>query len=178
MGIDLITALGSVLGGLGAIAAVFVAVFAIRSQEAANVRALDAQARATHEAREHERRLLLEERMWNRRVDLYARISLAMRRYVEQPPTGPDSKPFPAADVTELVDLVSEADMVASKSLADLLDQFMYDYPDNDTQVELWNTFQHDARAELGMDRLHGPPALETRVTLGNPSTSLQPPDP
>jgi hypothetical protein len=178
VGIDVISALGSVLGGLGAIAAVFIAVFAIRRQEAANTRALNAQAQATREAREHERRLLLEERMWNRRVDLYARISLAMRRYVEQPPTGPDGKPVTAADVAELADLVSEADMVASKSLADLLEQFMYDNADSDTQLELWNTFQHDARAELMVDRLHRPPILDARAALEGPLLDLQPPDP
>lgn len=161
MGIDLLSALGSVLGGLGAIAAVYVAVFAMRRQEAANVRALKAQAEATREAREHERRLLLEERMWNRRVDLYSRISLAMRRYVEQPPADRYDKPVPAADVTELADLFSEADMIGSRPLADVLDQFMYDSPDCDEQLELWSRFQHAARVELDVDRLHGPPTLD-----------------
>jgi hypothetical protein len=154
MGTDVISALGSILGGLGALAAVFVAVFAIRRQEAANARALDAQAQATREAREHERRLLLEERMWNRRVDLYAHISLALRRYVEQPPTDPSGTPLSAPDIVELADLVSEADMLASKPLADLLNQFMYDNPDDDRQLEIWNTFKNAARAELNVNRL------------------------
>jgi len=154
---NLFSALGAILGGMGAVATVFVAVFAIRRQESANARALDAQARATREAREHERRLLFEERMWNRRVDLYARISLALRRYVEQPPTDPDGEPMSAADVVELADLVSEADMLASKPLADLLNQFMYDNPDADRQLDIWGTFQNAARDELEVDRLQRP---------------------
>jgi hypothetical protein len=142
VGTDLISALGGILGGLGAVATVFVAVFAIRSQEAANARALDAQAQATREAREHERRLLHEEHMWNRRVDLYARITLALRHYVEQSPTDPEGKPMSAADVVELADLVSEADMLASEPVADLLNQFMYNNADNATQLDIWDTFR------------------------------------
>jgi len=142
------------MGGMGAVATVFVAVFAIRRQESANARALDAQAQATREAREHERCLLFEERMWNRRVDLYARISLALRRYVEQSPASPDGEPISAADVLELADLVSEADMLASKPLADLLSQFMYDNPDVDRQLDIWDRFQNAARDELEVDRL------------------------
>jgi hypothetical protein len=92
--------------------------------------------------------------MWNRRVDLYARVSLAMRRYVEQPPTGPDGMPLPAADLVGLVNLVSEADMLASEPLADLFNQFVYDNADSDSQLEIWNTFQHDARDELGVDQI------------------------
>jgi hypothetical protein len=154
---NLISALGAILGGMGAVATVFVAVFAIRRQESANARALDAQAQATREAREHERCLLFEERMWNRRVDLYARISLALCRYVEQPPANPDGEPISAADVVELADLVSEADMLASKPLADLLNQFMYDNPDADRQLDIWGTFQNAARNELAVDRLQRP---------------------
>ncbi len=166
MSTDLISALGVILGGIGAVATVFVAVFAIRRQESANARALDAQAQATREAREHERRLLFEERMWNRRVGLYARISLALRRYVEQPPTDIDGEPIPAADVVDLADLVSEAEMLASEPLADLLNQFMYDNPDDDKQLDIWGTFQNAARNELEVDRLErlssGPPGAIT----------------
>jgi hypothetical protein len=135
---------------MGTVATVFVAVFAMRRQESANARALDAQAQATREAREHER-------MWNRRVDLYARISLALRRYVEQPPANPDGEPMSAADVAELADLLSEADMLASKPLADLLNQFMYDNPDDDRQLDIWAAFQNVARDELEVDRLPRP---------------------
>jgi hypothetical protein len=160
--INLISALGAILGGMGAVATVFVAVspYGAKSQrthERTSARALDAQARATREAREHERRLLFEERMWNRRVDLYARISLALRRYVEQPPANPDGDSMSAADVVELADLVSEADMLASKPLADLLNQFMYDNPDDDRQLDIWGTFQNAARDELELDRLQRP---------------------
>jgi hypothetical protein len=104
--------------------------------------------------RAHSEAQLQEDRVWNRRVDLYARINLALRRYVEQPPTDPEGKPVSAADVIELANLVSEADMLASEPLADLLNQFMYDVADSDRQLEIWNTFRHDARAELGVDRV------------------------
>lgn len=106
------------------------------------------------EERAHSVALLQEDRQWNRRVDLYTRINLAMRRYAEQPPTGPDGEPVPAPDVLGLANLVSEADMLASEPLADLLSQFVYDNPDSDRQLELWNTFQHSARVELGVDQL------------------------
>jgi hypothetical protein len=147
---------------MGAVATVFVAVFAIRRQESANARALDAQAQATREAREHERCLLFEERMWNRRVDLYARISLGLRRYVEEPPADPDGELMSAADIVELADLISEADMLASKPLADLLSQFMYDNPDADGQLDIWGRFQKAAREELQVDR---PQPLSKRGT-------------
>ena len=106
------------------------------------------------EERAHSAAQIQEDRVWNRRVDLYARISLALRRYVEKPPTGPDGKPMSAADVLGLVNLVSEADMLASKPLADLLNQFVYDNPDSDRQLEIWNAFQYSARSELDVDRI------------------------
>lgn len=65
-----------------------------------------------------------------RRVDLCARISLALRHYAERPPTDRDGKAVPTADVARLADLVSEADMLASQPLADLLNEFMYDGPE------------------------------------------------
>jgi hypothetical protein len=118
---------------------------------------------------------LQENRVWNRRVDLYARISLALRRYVEQPPTGPDGYPVSAADVVELVNLVSEADMLASKFLARLVAQFVYDNADSDRQLEIWNTFQYSARAELGVEPTQQPStgtpgAASGDLQLGNPS--------
>lgn len=160
---------------MGAVATVFVAVFAIRRQESANARALDAQAQATREAREHERCLLFEERMWNRRADLYARISLTLRRYVDQPPTDPDGEPMSAADVVELADLVSEAEMLASKPLADLLNQFMYDNPDADRQLDIWGTFQNAAREELEVDRLQRPSKRGTSAITDAASVQRSP---
>ena len=87
----------------------------------------------------------------------YARISLALRRYIEKP-TGPDGKPVLAPDVLELANLASEATMLASKPLADLLNQFMYDFPDEERQLAIWGEFQHAARAELEVDRIQEPP--------------------
>jgi hypothetical protein len=117
---------------------------------------------------------LQKDRVWHRRVDLYARTSLAMRRYIEQPPTGPDGEPMSAPDLLELADLVSEATMLASKPLVDLLDEFMYDYPDADRQLEIWGEFQDVARAELEMDRIQepstsAPAAAPDDLQLGKP---------
>jgi hypothetical protein len=109
------------------------------------------------EERAHSAAQLQEDRVWNRRVALYARVNLALRRYVEQPPTGPDGTEVPATDVVGLVNLVSEADMLASAPLADLLNQFVYDNPDSDRQLEIWNTFLNAARAELDVDRIQQP---------------------
>jgi hypothetical protein len=100
--------------------------------------------------------------MWNRRVDLYARITLALRHYVEQPPTGPDGKIMLAADVPELADLVSEADMLASEPIQDLLNQFMYGDADDDT----WAAVRAAARDELEVDRLQRSSILNTRSSV------------
>jgi hypothetical protein len=134
------------------------------------------------EERAHSAAQLQEDRLWNRRVDLYARISLALRRYVEQPPTGPDGKPVSAADTAELANLVSEATMLASEPLADLLNQFMYDNPDSDRELEIWGTFQRAARAELDVDQRQQPSTRAPRSSAqdlqhGNPS-AVQSSDP
>ncbi len=97
---------------------------------------------------------LWKDRIWHRRVDLYARISLALRRYIEKPPTGLDGKPMLAADVLELANLASEATMLASESLADLLNELMYDFPEDDRQLVIRGEFQDAARAELEVDRI------------------------
>jgi len=106
------------------------------------------------EERAHSAAQLQEDRLWNRRGDLYRRVNLALRRYVEHPPTGPDGTAVSAPEVVGLVNLVSEAEMFASEHLADLLNQFVYDNADSDGQLELWNTFLQYARAELGVDRI------------------------
>jgi hypothetical protein len=104
--------------------------------------------------RAHSAAQLQEDRLWNRRGDLYRRVNLALRRYVEHPPTSSDGTVVSAPEVVGLVNLVSEADMFASGPLADLLNQFVYDNADGDRRLELWNTFLQDARAELGVDRI------------------------
>jgi hypothetical protein len=134
------------------------------------------------EERAHSAAQLQENRVWNRRVDLYARISLALRRYVEQPPTGPDGYPVSPADVVELVNLVSEADMLASEPLGDLVNQFVYDNTDTDRQLEIWNTFQQAARAELGVEPIQppstgAPGAAPHNLQRGSP-TAIQSSDP
>jgi hypothetical protein len=106
------------------------------------------------EERAHLAAQLQKDRIWHRRADLYARTSLAMRRYTEKPPTGPDGQPMLAPDVLELANLASEASMIATEPLADLLNEFMYDFPDDARQLEIWDEFQHAARAELEVDRV------------------------
>jgi hypothetical protein len=61
---------------------------------------------------------------------------------------------MPAAEVFRLANLASEATMIASDPLADLLNEFMYDFLDDDRQLAIWDEFQHAARAELEMDRI------------------------
>jgi hypothetical protein len=127
------------------------------------------------EERTHLAAELQKDRIWHRRVDLYAGISLALRRYIEKPPTGPDGKPMLAADVLQLANLASEATMLASEPLADLLNEFMYDFPDDDRQLAIWGEFQHTARAELDVDRIQEPPtsapgAASDDLQRGNPS--------
>jgi hypothetical protein len=134
------------------------------------------------EERAHSAAQLQEDRLWNRRVDLYARINLALRRYIEQPPTSPDGKFVYAADVAELASVVSEATMLASEPLADLLNQFVYDNPDSERELDIWATFQRAARAELDVDRMQQSSAWASRaahrdIQHGNPSAA-QPSDP
>ena len=59
-----------------------------------------------------------------------------------------------APDVLELANLASEATLLASKPLADLLNEFLYDFPDDARQGGIWNEFQNAARAELEVDRV------------------------
>jgi hypothetical protein len=134
------------------------------------------------EERAHLTAQLQKDRIWHRRVDLYARTNLALRRYIEKPPTGPDGKPVLAADLLELANLASEATMLASEPLADLLNEFMYDFPDNDRQVAIWDEFQHAARTELEVDQVQEPstsaPAQRPDdLQRGNPS-AVPSPDP
>jgi len=145
---------------------------ALHAKEIADERAL-ADERLAQE-RAHSAVQLQEDRVWNRRVELYARINLALRRYVEQPPTDGEGRPVSAADFAELASVASEAGMLASEHLADLLYQFMYHDADSDEQLELWNTFQHDARAELSVDRVSSP-QLQTTGSSASPGCRLAP---
>ena len=106
------------------------------------------------EERAHLAAQLQKDRIWHQRVGLYARTSLAMRRYIEKPPTGADGQLMLAPDVLELANLASEATLLASEPLADLLNEFMYDFPDDARQAEIWDEFQNAARAELEVDRV------------------------
>ncbi|WP_433286559.1 hypothetical protein [Micromonospora sp. CA-244673] len=140
--------LGGLLSGLGALAAAFVAVFAIRRQEAASERALAAQAQATRDAREHERRLAAEDRLWARRADLYARTTLAMREYLNRP-VDELGRETPLADVPLMASLAGEAEILASAQAKDAINEFVYDDPGYDDKVNIWAEFQILARREL-----------------------------
>jgi len=120
------------------------------------------------EERAHLAAQLQKDRIWHRRADLYARTSLAIRRYTEKPPAGADGKPMLAPDVPELANLASEATLLASGPLADLLNEFMYDFPDDARQLEIWDEFQNAARAELEVDRLQEPSTSASRATPGD----------
>ena len=73
-----------------------------------------------------------------------------------------------APDVPELANLASEATLLASGPLADLLNEFMYDFPDDARQLEIWDEFQNAARAELEVDRLQEPSTSASRATPGD----------
>jgi hypothetical protein len=176
-----------------AVVAVGVALFAERRaglrlrEEHERSNQLIAEERASHareieQERAHAAAQLQEDRLWNRRVELYARINRALHRYIEQPPTGPDGRPLAAPEVPGLAHLVSEADMLASKPLADLLNQFVYDNPDNDRQLDIWNKFQWSARAELSVDRTQQSstrvPGIAHRDLRKDNSSAVQPSDP
>lgn len=140
--------IGGLFSGLGALTAAFVAVFAIRHQESASIRALAAQAQATRDAREHERSLATDERLWLRRADLYARITLAMREQVERfVEEGKWEEPL--AEVPVMASLVSEADILASSEAKGLLNEFVYRDMDMETKIGVWTVFQNTARREL-----------------------------
>jgi len=103
--------------------------------------------------RVHAAEQLQADRIWNRRVDLYARINAAFRSYLGDPPTGSDGQDLSPGDVGELVDLVTEADMVASEPVRDLVTRFTYD-ADSDGQIEIWNDFIGIVRSELKVNLL------------------------
>jgi hypothetical protein len=71
---DWIAAWGGVLGGLGSIAAACVAIVAIIHQARSARGALRAQFEATQQAFAHERALVQDERLWQRRADLYGQL--------------------------------------------------------------------------------------------------------
>jgi len=71
---------------------------------------------------------------------------------MERPPTDPEGKRIFAADVDELAEVFSEAVILASDSVSDILARFMYDAGEFE-QSEVWGEFQGAARRELGADR-------------------------
>jgi hypothetical protein len=120
------------------------------------------------EERAHLAAQLQKDRIWHRRADLYARTSLAIRRYIDEPPTGAGGKTLLAPEVFELANLASEATLLASEPLADLLNEFLYDFPDVARQAEIWDEFQNAARAELEVDRAQKPSTSESGATPGD----------
>jgi len=94
----------------------------------------------------------MEERLWNRRADLYARIAQVMRQHSES-----SVETVSEEDISLLSGLVSEAEMVGSTEAVDLLNLFAFDDPSIERRIEIWMDFQATARRELGADRLPGP---------------------
>ncbi|WP_146763121.1 hypothetical protein [Micromonospora noduli] len=141
------------IGGLAAsFAAVAVAVFAIRRQEASSVRALDAQAEATRVARVHQREVASADRLWARRADLYGRVSLAMREHLDRPKDESGNE-LPLSEVPLMANLSSEAEILASSRTRDLIAEFVYGDPDRDEKINIWSEFQWSARRELAGGR-------------------------
>jgi len=112
-------------------------------QESASARALEAQAQATRDAFEYQRVVAMEERLWNRRADLYARTVKAMRDHVDGGGDSPDSTKSPV-----LTNLASEADIMASAEARDIINDFVYSASPGE-QIDMWDSFQHVARTEL-----------------------------
>lgn len=94
-------------------------------------------------SREHERTLAHDNRVWDRRADLYARIVEAVRSYME------DHAGVPAPQDPTLTRLAAETEVVASKAMSDLLSEFVYNDPPLLEKIDLWTEIQAQARAEL-----------------------------
>jgi hypothetical protein len=124
---------------------VVVSIVALLLSHRAQKLALEAQAAAMRDAREHEFQTAREERLWHKRADLYARIAEALRAHVE----APGEQARPAAGDPSLAGLMSEADVFASREVADLLAQFLYSDPDDEQEIDIWGRFQSQALSEL-----------------------------
>jgi hypothetical protein len=71
---DWLGAIGGLIGGLGAVGAACVAVVAITRQGRSSQAAMRAQSEATRQAMAHERTLAHEDRLWQRRAELYTQV--------------------------------------------------------------------------------------------------------
>lgn len=131
---------------LSAVATAIVAVVAMLVQKRTSDAAREAQIRVTLEMIEQERRRMEEQRIWQRRAELYVRIIEAIRAHVERPTEG---KPPEAAEETRLARLMAEADILASGDVRDLFAKFLYDNPSPEEEVDIWADIQSAARSEL-----------------------------
>lgn len=140
-----------VVAVLGAVATTSVAIYAIRRQGVTSRQAIETQTELAREALRHERDLAVEQRLWNRKADLYMRIAEAMRHHVQGGKGGVDEEgnPCPAPEVRTLALLSAEAEILGSERAKDLLAKFVYDNPSIEAKIDLWTDFTILARAEL-----------------------------
>lgn len=130
------------------------------AQAAGNRMALEAQATESRDGRrhaealaradrEHALALAREDRLWARRADLYTSILEAMRRRIEGREPSPPAPP----DDPRLTSLATQAHVLASGQVQECLNEFVYDGPDHERQVDIWDDLQHVVHRELGIPR-------------------------
>ena len=141
--------------------ALLVAVFALVIQRRTHRESLEAQAVESREGRRHaeilaradrESALAMarEDRLWAQQADLYTRIVEAMRSRVEDRTDGSTVQP---PDDPRLTSLATQASVLASTAVRELLNEFIYDCPDYDDQVNIWDNMQTLVKQELGVPR-------------------------
>ncbi|WP_157979780.1 hypothetical protein [Kribbella monticola] len=152
------------VGGGGLVVGVLalvVAVFALVIQRRTHREALEAQAVESREGRrlaemvaredrEHALAMAREDRLWAQRADLYSRIVEAMRSRVEDRTDGPS---VPPSDDPGLTSLVTQAQVLASTAVRELLNEFVYADAGYDDQVNIWDNMQTLVKHELGIPR-------------------------
>jgi hypothetical protein len=155
--VDWITGGGLVV----AVLALVVAVVALVVQWRTHRSALEAQATESREGRrhaetlaredrEHALTIAREDRLWTRRGDLYARILEAMRRRIEEPEA---TRSVPPPDDPNLTSLATQAHVLASSAVLELLNEFVYGDVDDEEQINIWVDLQNVVKRELGIPR-------------------------
>lgn len=147
-------------GLLVAALALVVAVLALVIQWHTHRSALEAQATESREGRRHAEELAREDRehalviaredrLWTQRADLYSRILEAMRKRIENFQADSVAPP----DDANLTSLVTQADVLASDTVRELFNEFVYgDVKLNDLDdINIWAELQSVVKRELGI---------------------------
>jgi hypothetical protein len=152
---------GEMLSLIGAGLTAAVAIVAILMQHAGSRRALTAQEDVARKFREHERRLTLDQRIWDRRIDLYTRITHTMRDHLHSPLTEVMESP-------KFASLISEADLLASPQTRDTLNRYVYDNADTQKRIDLWGEFVNVVRAELEIPAVTEEQLRDWKASVGD----------